>query len=268
MRLSLPISLAAITAVIAGAGAGSSAELQTPRPPPVVVGYNLTAAFTASLLVSWSLREGDRSDPCSAWAETNGLNKVNARSVKPVKGYLQIYRRGFQRTRSGPVASWGSLVAVGKAKGTIERSLDQQSGVNGGAGCGQRYRFPPTTCGERLFTTRSATLLATWRVFNRTLDPRDSDPTVLAGLSEESIDFTITPSRDPFSTCDIPSYAKAFPVDVGLRVRDRDWDALRALKRGKSYELSHRYGGRCTEALPARDCAFVLDLSVTIKRTT
>lgn len=215
MRLLLPVSLAAITAVIAGAGAGSSAELQTPRTPPVVAGYNLTAAFTASLLVSWALREGDRSDACSAWAETSGLNKVNARTVKPVKGYLQIYRRGFQ-PRRGPVQSWGSLVAVGKARGTIERSLDQQSGVNGGAGCGQRYRFPPTTCGERLFTTRPATLLATWRVFNRTLDPRDIDPTGLGGLSKESIDFTITPGRDPFSNCDIPSYAKAFPVDVGL----------------------------------------------------
>lgn len=269
MRLMLVVSLSAISAVIAGTGAGSGAELQTPRTPPVVAGYNLTAMFSASLLVSWTLREGDRNDACSAWAETSGLNKVNTRTVKPVKGYLQILRRGFQ-PRRGVVPPWGSLVAVGKATGTIERSLDQQSGVNGGAGCGQRYRFPPSTCGERSFAVRTASLLARWRVFDGTLDPNSlgagggNDP--LAGLPNESIDFWISPGRDPFGACDIPSYAKAFPVDVGLKVSDRDWSALRALKRGKSYELSHRYGGRCTESLPARDCAFVLDLSVTIKR--
>ena len=266
MRLLVSVSLAAIAAVIACTGVGSGADLRTPRPLPVVAGYNLTAEFSASLFVSWAVREGDRNLECNAWAETSGLNKAKASTVKPVKGFLQIFRRGLApRTRRGPVPSWGNLVAVGRAKGTVDRSLDQQSGVNGGAGCGTAKRFPPTSCGERSFTTRTATLLATWRVFDRTLDPREIDPS-LVGLSRESIDFSVAPARDPYSACEIPRFAWGFPVDVGLRVDDRDWNALRALKRKRSYQLRDHYGGRCSEALPARDCSFVLDLSVTIRR--
>jgi hypothetical protein len=110
--------------------------------------------------------------------------------------------------------------------------------------------------------------------FTRTLDPpeipgRDE----LRGLNvEDLIRVTIHPGLEPFSSCGIPSwaqkphYGRTFLQDATLRVDGRDWNALRALRRGQSYPVTDFYGGTCTNDVPARDCAFVLDLKVTITR--
>ena len=246
----------------------------------MVAGYNLRAQFEVELFVSWGQQSGDDLNAtCSVWWTQSGTNRVKARSVKPIVGFMQIHRRGTSQIRVGgrnvPV-SWGSLNAVGRAAGTSKRTLTEQSGVNWGSACsGARpgpHRFPPSECGERSFATRHAALLATWRAFDGTLDPGRADPTHEPNtnrLTRESIDFHVSPDRDPFRACAAaPHYARRFPVDVGLKVSDAEWNKLRTLRKGRSVTLSDRYGGRCSEAFSPRVCSFTLDLSVTITRTT
>ena len=283
VRRFLVFSLTAVTAVIAWASAGSGASDQRlPSTPPVVAGYNLRAQFEVELFVGWGQQSGDDLNAaCSVWWTQSGTNRVKARSVKPIRGLMQIHRRRTSQIRVGgrnvPV-SWGNLTAVGRAAGTSKRTLSEQSGVNWGPDCsGARpgpHRFPPSECGERSFATRQAALLATWREFDGTLDPGNANPISSPDenrprLTRESIDFHVSPLRDPFRACAAaPHYARSFPVDVGLRVSDADWNKLRTLRRGRSVTLTDRYGGRCTEAFSPRVCSFTLDLSVTITRTT
>jgi hypothetical protein len=271
----LLVALITLAVAIVGAGTGSGA----PHQGPIATTYRFAAALEVSLFVGWSREEGDETSPCTVWAHERGTNRVVARSVRRLKGSATIYPPGVSTIRVGgrriPVA-WATLSALGRAKGTATRTTTQTSGVTPGCGPNsnvQPKRFPPLECGERAFSTRTASIVATDRVFDRTLDPgKTRDPSeALSRLYKSSIDVWVAPARDPFRNCDVaPTWAKRFPTDVGLALdsggRNGDQWALAYLKKGRTVTLEDSYGGRCTVAVGPRDCSFALRIEVKIKR--
>ena len=256
--------VAGLVAVVIDSGTGSGA-VGTHRPGLHPSGYQVRVTFSGALTVHWGFTSGTRELPCGAWAEGGGLSKFTARSIRPIRGYLLTYdpARG----------SWAQLALLGKATGTAERAITiNAGGVNWSATCpGTRPSRPSSIdCGERSFRTMRAIIHAIDGPFIPTLDPPDLlQPLVGA---KDLLRLSMVGAREPFASCGLPKYAEkphyapTFILDRNLRVSRSDGHGLFYLRRGESLSLTDHYGGACTDGVPARDCAFVLDLKVTIKR--
>ena len=265
MRTLLIITSVAAT-VVASAATGAVAP-STSR-PTVAPGYNVRATFSGSLLVSWGFETGSETQACTMWAKGGGINKFEASSLSPSRAYLQL--------GSGlPQQPWAGLTLRGKARGKVERSITiHASGVNWSESCGGTRPSRPSSvdCGERSFDRIPTFIFAGDAPFEKTLDAPDLMPSgARSGLSDLLL-VTVARGAEPFSSCDIPSfaqkpyYAPTFMQSVPLRIDDVDEAALKGLDKGKRYRIFDRYGGQCTAGVPARSCAFVLDLSIMVKR--
>jgi hypothetical protein len=247
--------------------------------PNVITGYRLTAQLQASLFVGWSNAHGNPDAACSSWSVHTGTSRVDAHTG-PIQGFIQLYRPGTThviiRGRRIPV-TWAELTAVGRGSGTAKRTYTHQAGVNWTAACGgtrpQPERVPTPDCDPRTFTTKTASILATKRRWNGTLEVGNAN----AGVSHtaSSIDFLIAPGRDLFPTCPSSTkidgrtghYINRYITDLGAPVSAIKWMKLRNLRRGQpAVQISDHYGGRCDTHISPRECSFRLELDVWIKR--
>jgi hypothetical protein len=270
-RLRFALLLMTIVFTIAAAGASLTLAAQPPTIPTVPgarssVGYNVKAEFDVGYKVKWSKTSGNPAQNCSGWEVKSGTNEVNAGTVKPVSGHVQLV------TGTNEFApSWGYFVAVGKATGSVERTLVQTGGYKWSEGCGApkppAYQSPANDCpGERKFTDRFASIhgeVVKGLAGARTLD---KSPT---GVKFGAIVFRIVPSAgSPYRNCEFTGSAPEFPVNVPLFVKQAERTALKKLKPGGSYTLEDKYGGYCTaDDLPfGETCRFTLDLRVRLRR--
>jgi hypothetical protein len=271
-----------LATLVVGAGTGFSAESQIPGAANVLTGYRLTAQLQASLFIGWSDRSGDPDAPCSSWAIRTGTSRVDAHTG-PIPGFIQLYKPGTThiviRGRKIPV-TWAELTAVGKGGGTAKRTYSHRSGVNWSAGCGgsrpQPERVPTPDCEPRTFTTKTASVIATERSFDGTLEVGNANPQTgadLVGLRKRSLDFTIVPGRELFRNCPgnevsavVGYYVRRYISDVGARLSDAEWSKLRSLRPGRRVQIPDHYGGRCDKHVSPRDCSFRLELDVWIRR--
>jgi hypothetical protein len=280
MRFRLVVLLATFTAVIAGVGAGLTLAAAPPTIPPVPTvpgappgaGYNFDAQFTLEYEVKWSKLSGDPTQDCSGWSLSQGTNEVYAQSVGRIQGHIQI---------NTGTASPGrvTLVAVGKAKGFVLRRLTDKGGFKEpSGGCGYdapKYVAPTNDCGRRHFTTRNATLLATQRTFDGTLDASRPSVNIQGAYQRDYIDFAVVPDSSArlYRSCESTGRrAPEFPVkNVGIIVSVPAKTALSKLKPGNSYLLkAAKFDGLgidCTDELPKGEtCTYNRELYLRIHR--
>lgn len=271
MRFRPVLLLAILTAVIAAAVAGLAPAASRSTVPGALrpaAGYNFHAEFRLTYEVKWSATSGDPAHDCSEWSATSGTNEVNVISVAPIAGHIQsIYTGSATQGRR----SWATITAVGKAKGTVERTLSVSGGFVWPAdGCG--YPRPPTwvpprnDCATRPFTSRSAVFRAALRRFDATLD--GSSPGAALGKTP-FIDFIVAPDAGVplYRNCEA-GFAEEFPVEnVGLVVKRSDRRALSLLKPGHIYKMSGDTNVDCTDELPdGATCKGYIDIEVKFQR--
>jgi hypothetical protein len=225
--------------------------------------FVIQAEFGVGYEVMWQSRSGDPATECSEWRESHGSTEVNAGSIGPIRGLLQV--RGGTVTGT---AGWGRIVVSGKAKGTVARRLVETGGSNWPSSCvGARpapFRPPPNDCGgERQFRVPAAILGATARKFDGTLDPSPS-----GGTLKPLVEFWVHPPRDAYRNCRSTEAAPLYPLRVALVLKVADRRKLYGLKRGQSHTVTHEYGGACKARIPKDECSFALDLHIRIRRET
>ncbi|PWU24998.1 MAG: hypothetical protein C5B48_03515, partial [Candidatus Rokuibacteriota bacterium] len=243
----------------AGATAGPTGSNARARPARVV-SYQFRAEFGLGLDVRWTSEEGSRAS-CS-WTHREGTWEVDAGSVGKLPGSILTYPKWTKGQ------GWALLSAVGKAHAEVKRTLVQQGSVPTSSGACQAETFPPTDCGRHEYTTRAATLTATWRGNVETLEGRTRTPEV--GLAP-AIAVSVPPLRPLYRSCELGPFVPppaGIPGDIGFLVDPRK---LEALKPGQTYTYDSRKNktssGPCTKKLPeGATCTFTLDLHVDIRR--
>src|SRR5437763_2442450 len=129
------------------------------------VSYQFRAQFGLGLDVKWTSDVGSRTSGCS-WTHREGTSEVDAGSVSTLPGSFMTY------PKSTKGQGWAYLGAVGKAHAAVKRTLVQEGRTGTSTGGCQAETFPPTDCGRHEYTTRAATLTATYRGDIETLEGR------------------------------------------------------------------------------------------------
>lgn len=280
-----------VAAALAGTSAATPAGYSAVRP---VASYPITASFEVEYGFGWATGE-ESTDPCAVWQTVDGHVSVHARSVatatEPFQGFLVVNRpkRAVHHARAQRnIPIWGQLAAVGKASGTVLRTLTYAGGPRGCPGVAS-YVPPRTDCrlNQPFVASRAgspASLVSAFRPYIRpdqedSLDYSKHTSTRLVASGRDlvvapftgfrqTILLSVQPDRQIYRICPTTPSAPAYPTFVALDITPADWRALARLSPGGKRTIGPRVmRGECEAELAFQECTYRLSVAVTIRRT-
>jgi hypothetical protein len=275
----------AAVAVVGGGGAdASSADRPSARggtrAPTVTAAGAATAAylfkaeFGVGYEIDWTESSGNQADDCNDWRLSHGTIDVSVGSYDPKRktslalpGRAAIFRSNNVNT------GWARLVAVGPAKGTVQRTLIETGGTTQ---CGntppQPFVAPANDCAggrARPYSIPNASLRAAGGRGSFTLNEVTEINTPASSVRIWTIAISAAPLRSLYRNCRTSAYAPPYPASVGLPMFQGTIAALRKLKPGQKRRIERTWTGDCQppdEISTDAACRFKLDLHVDIRR--